>query len=319
MVLGIHSIAIMPKQQKTKPSSNVPKKPQKPRQRSRTVTNAEAQQYKRLLEDPCAAPYCRPYPGEVGIVQRFVTDLTVNTTALYTAGVLMIIPGGNNFATAGAAASNTALTANSGALSGQSFLVGASKKARAMAACATVIPSAVSMTNITGELACGIVSSDMAITGQTVDGIFQLLTGRSVIAKRPYDVKFMPGVSDQDYNIINGANGFTFTDGSNAIVIAWRGYPAAVGLSVRVTNVLEWTPIPNNGIATSNLDNTVEYGLAQRVAGTMSNANPHWWHNLAEQFSSAGSLIAGYAAPMVGRAALAGLKASARAAPLLLA
>lgn len=277
--------------------------------------------YQRLINDPCNAPYVRPYPGEMGVIQRFTTDLTLNTTAGYTSGVLYVVPAGNNYATAGAAASTTALTPNSGPLGGQTYLVGAAKKARCLAACVTAIPSAVSMSNITGEIAAGNVSADTNLSGATVDGVFQLLPARSVLAKRPYDVKFMPASNDGDYNLINGANGFSVAApaGSNAVVIAWRGYAPGTAISFRVTVVVEWTPLPANGLAASNMDNNVPYGVAQQAAGALSLAHPHWWHTLSESFNNAASLISGYAAPVIGKAAVAALRQGVRAAPLLLA
>lgn len=268
-------------------------KSRKPRRKVRVARNMGLHPYKALLMDPCNGPVHSVYPGEGGIVQRFVSDFTVNTAALSTSGYLVFIPGSNTVARTDQANSNTAAFPGTQAGPGASFLGLTSAKLRPVAACVTIIPSAVSYNTLTGEIATANVSANTVsgTTSLSPDQVFQLCSTRTVLSKRSYDSKWYPNKLDGTYAPnAGGANAGTYNlsdpADNNAIVVAWRGYPAAVALSVRVTLVAEWTPSAGQGLAVTTAPRLGEN--YEKHAAELHNANPHWWTDIFSDIASHG-------------------------------
>lgn len=273
-------------------------------------------EYQATLLDPCSGPVKSHYPGEEGICQRFVQDLTMNTAVGATAGWMFFTPASNAFQSNGAATSGTAVVSAAFSGPGQTFLTASASKLRAFSACVTLVPSAVSMTNMTGEIGVAIVSANTIVAGAsyTADGLFQLTQKRAVLAKEEYDVKWFPGGLDHTYAPIVGGS-ITLQDSadSNGILLVYRGFPAAIPLSVRLTTNVEWTPIPAIGTAVSSVPRA---GVnAQKEANALHRQNPGWWHKfgseLAHQVVNYGGLAARYAAKQ-------GVQYLKSAAPLML-
>jgi hypothetical protein len=247
--------------------------------------------YQRLLSDPCNAHIEGFYGGDTGIVQRFVSDITVNAAAGFTAGYVSFVPAGNYWLYAGAAAANTPLTAtNNFQGPAATWLATAANKFRSVAACLQMIPSSVSITNITGELACAVIAANNITTGTSlsVDAVFQLCNDRAVIEKRDYEAKWFPGALDSTYAPVFGtgigAGTGALTDASdhNAIVIAWRGYPAGSGVSMRLTNVLEWCPNAGVGLAAQS-EPRAPYPVHLEAAA-LHKKSPSWWNNFKHKY-----------------------------------
>lgn len=283
---------------KNKKNSGAAKQPRqsrgaRSRLRVRPLKSVGSHPYKQLLMDPCNGPVHSVYPGEEGIVQRFVSDFTVNTAVGSTSGYLVFIPASNVVARTDQATSSTAAFPGTQAGPGASFLGATSAKLRPVAACVTMIPSAVSYNTLTGEMATANISANTVsgTTSLSPDQVFQLCSTRTVLSKRSYDSKWYPNKLDGTYSPnAGGASAGTYTLGdpadNNAIVIAWRGYPAAVALSVRLTLVAEWTPSAGQGLAVTTAPRLGEN--YERHAAELHNASPHWWTDIFSDIASHG-------------------------------
>lgn len=255
----------------------------------------------RTLLDPCAGPLESYYPGERGMVQRFTLDATINATAGLTAGFVHVIPAAGQWLYYAAATSIATGTPTAQTGPGQIFLAANAAKFRPVAACVTVIPSAVSVTNITGEIAAAVVSANTLSTTTTsfVDGVFQLAQARSVLAKREYEIKWYPGTLDSTYApAVSGTATLADQADQNAVLVAYRGYPAGTSLSLRITVILEWTPVQNIGTAVSSAPRAGTNVTAHAAA--LHEHQSSWWHNLKTGFMD----DLGSAARYVGRTGL---------------
>lgn len=273
-------------------------------------------EYQATLLDPCSGPVKSHYSGEEGICQRFVQDLTMNTGAGATAGFMFFAPASNSFQSNGATTSSGPIVSAGFAGPGQTFLTASASKLRAFSACVTLVPSAVSMTNMTGEIGVAIVSVNTIVTGgtYTVDGLFQLTQKRAVLAKEEYDVKWFPGGLDHTYApIVGGSIALQDTADSNGILVVYRGFPAAIPLSVRLTTNVEWTPIPAIGTAVSSIP---RQGVdVHKQANQLHRQNPGWWHRFGAEI---GNQIMNYGGAAARFAATQGVQYIKRAAPLML-
>lgn len=248
-------------------------------------------EYQRSLADPCNGPVKSPYGGEQGISQRFVLDTQFNNVAGHTSGFVLFTPAGNSYLFGSNASSNVGIAPSFAPGCGASFLGANSNKIRSISACVTVLASAVSYTNMTGEIGIAIVGSSQMSTLNTysVDGLFQLTNERAVLAKEEYEIKWFPNTLDNTYaptfNIGGGAGSASLTDpaDNNAILILWRGYVAGAPLSFRLTNNVEWTPIANVGTAVTSIPAPPQNTAAQAAA--LHQHQSDWWHNLRKEFS----------------------------------
>lgn len=287
----------MTKKQNNNKSKNASKRA--PRRR-RMVLGAPATDhvaaYAQLLRDPCNAntALAAYYPGEKGFVQRFISDISINTTAGHTSGLILFHPNSNGLFTVTAASSASASPINLGSYilglsPGQGFLSGAASKTRALAACTQCFPSAVSVTNMTGEYAMGIISMSNTFGTVSVDNFFNILSNRGNMTKEKAECKWFPGAMDDRYVPWNTNTNIDTSD-TNVIAVAYRGYPAGAALSVRLTNVIEWTPNTSVGLSATN---QVSAGVNHNnVVAAMQRQNPHWYHNLSHEASN---LIGGLA------------------------
>lgn len=255
------------------------------------------EKYAELLFDPCNADneLDYGYGGEKGFIQRLVADSQVNTAAGQTAGLIALHPQtGQGFATSQANGSTPFACAlgnfTLGAITpGQGFLAGVAEKTRSYAACISVFPAAVSLTNITGEYAMGVCSFDTLFNpALTVDAVFTLLTLRGSIEKHQTDIKWFPGTMDDRYNAWNNNLSIDTSD-TNVVVYAYRSYPAALPLSVRTTNNVEWTPRTAGGLAIT--DQTRPALKTSNVVATMHRRNPKWLRNIADSMGRAASAV----------------------------
>jgi len=237
--------------------------------------------YQSLLVDPCKSLPVSPYGGERGIVERFVSDITFGT-ATHTCGVAVLQPCTNAFGGFTQTASNVTTLGTSGTAVADGFFAANVQKARPIAACIELIPSSLSITNITGELAMGVLDS-LAVGGgvnTTVDATFVLLNDREVLQKRDYEVKWYPGAADNLYNARSNNGGLLTAaepSSQNEVLIAWRGVPPGTVLSFRLTIVYEWTPFRGLGLAATTAPGMTQDWQNQSAA--LHIQNPGWWTN----------------------------------------
>jgi len=279
------------KMSKSKPKVNSSSRPSAPRRRRQRRGDNHVPRYMALLNDPCNADtdLQAVYPGEGGFIQRFISDGTLNSVAAGTAtsGVILFHPnsGGvyssfQNDPTNGIPISlGSYILASTGfpQAPGQTFLTGSAAKIRALAACVSVLPSAVSVTNMTGEVACGVTSLDSTFGTNSVNDFFALFAARAALTKKQVDCKWYPGAFDDRYSTWNSNTSIDSSD-TNVIGIAWRGYPVNAALSARLTSVVEWTPRLKSGLPPSNqVKPSIDHNNA---VATLQQAKPDWWHNL---------------------------------------
>lgn len=271
-----------------------------------------------LLNDPCAAdvPSGAVYSGERGIVSRFALEASVALGAGETAGAICFHPNDNSVAIFSAALPTTTFAVSAGNFvqsggPGSAFLSANAAKIRALAACITAMPNSSSL-NATGDISVGNVTlSSLYGAAVSVNQIFSLLTVRSPVVRKNYEVKLVPGGFDDRYaKVIAGGNpSTTGTDDSDTsvVVIAFRGLPAASGLNYRLTTVLEWTPTLNVGLTVT----TVASPGVKHEAVTQALHKHHggWWHNMWE---SIGSDLGGVASQLATTVVTGGAKLLAK-------
>lgn len=285
------------------------------RGRVMTQTPNKHAEYLALLNDPCNAPTQLGvgYAGEQGYVQRFIGDNTVNSSVGSTSGFILYHPNSNLLFSADlslptATATVSLATYQLAFAPGNTFLAGNAAKLRSMAACVSITPSAVSLTNMTGEIAVGNLSLNTTLGVYSPNTLFTLLPVRYVLSKRQYDCKFIPGAFDDRYSVYNDGNTIDTSD-TNVICIAWRGCPAATAMSIRITNVVEWTPRLTTGLPASNvLRPRVDHNSA---VVALQSAKPDWWHKVMgaaenvghELWAHGGKQLTGFAAQIASQKA----------------
>lgn len=285
--------------------------------------------YARMLDDPCNAEmHTGVYPGEIGAVQRAVADFSTAGGAGNTCGFLMYYPAINGADQGTAPAGSTIIshgwTVSSPYSPGHSLFQNVAAKSRCLGACLQLSPASLSLTNIVGEVAVGCVSADMVAQGPatvTVDQLFNTLSLKSILQRKPVEVKFAPGCFDNKYTSYGTLATADLSD-TNMLVIAWRGIPAGTQFSARITALLEYTAKSTSSIAASA--SATSGGINHLAVTTaLHKHKPSWFHNLYSHISE----DAGLAARYVARTALAAgankasqylLGEAASALPLLL-
>jgi hypothetical protein len=268
-----------------------------PRVRNTSAESSVITDYASLLSDPCTSTLLSPYGGERGFVQRFTQEIGM-IGAGSTAGFINYIPSSNSIIYSNTAASGTSAVP----LQINSYVAGPyltnAAKIRPIAACFTVIPAAASYNSLTGEIGayCGSANTLPATGSYSVDSALTLCNARTVLAKRGYEVKWFPGSLDSTYNAAAGAGAFTANDLSdvNSLILCVRGFPVGVTLNVRLTVVLEWTPVAAIGIAATS---TPGHPLPHaQVAAALHTRQPHWWNNFFEGIGQDVSMAGRYVA-----------------------
>jgi len=193
----------------------------------------------------------------------------------------MYSPAANTYFTNGNASASVAIAPATFVGPAGTFIGNSTAKFRPVAACVEIIPSAVSYNSITGEIGATITATNqVSTTGTyTVDNVFALTSARSVLAKRNYTVNWFPGGLDHTYQptLSNGSAALSDQSDNNAVLIAWRGYPAGISLTIRVTVVLEWTPII--GIGTGASATPAQAIDHNKQLAELHSAHPSFWHN----------------------------------------
>lgn len=250
--------------------------------------------YQSLLLDPCNGPLHSPYAGPAGFVQRFSLDTARNTGAGSTAGFLIFAPSREVFNTGDSTSSNAAGTAGLVNGLGQSYLNTLAADVRTVAACVTIIPSAVSANNVTGEIGVAVMPYGKfnGVASFVPDNLIQLCPSRGIISKRTYDVKWFAGTNDHEYGNQVTAGGVipaagNAGSGDNCILVVWRGFPATTPLNFRLTSVLEWTPTLGLGVTTPAQAKAPEDHQAQAAA--LSDVHSSWWSGVASGVGGAAS------------------------------
>nr|UJQ92825.1 MAG: hypothetical protein [Narnaviridae sp.] len=280
----------MAKTKSKKTQNQTRNKPRKTRKRSTGGGNIMARRYAHLLHNPDNGDHMFDiYDGERGETQKFVSTITLNTTTGHTSGFLQVLGATGNGQSASGATSSTALTfalLNTG-YPGATFLTANANKTRCKALKLELIPSAASFSTITGEVAAGVTTSASFVSGTTtVDNLFDISKAYGPLRRETVVSRWIPSGLDHTYANYNTVP----NEDHNAVFIAYRGWPAGVQISVRITYVVEYTiknliGIPPTGAVSVPLGH-------QHVLAAMQQQDPHWHHSILDEVKRAGVGIA---------------------------
>jgi hypothetical protein len=235
--------------------------------RERPTLDAAAAEYARLLMDPCAGRLVHPiYPGgDAGFLFRADTFVGVGVSAGDTAGVIHWAPGyvnGSNTEIIGWSASTAAtLTASvtvAGGSPGRAFLIQNARACRCIAACMKITFSGAESAR-SGRIHYGHTSAGMIDLGQTMstDQVAQTLQHFTRTPPDTIEVIWRPNVADTEFNDPTESASAVIRDRKSAITMAYAGLPAAVGVTIHLTAVYEWTPASGLGISHNAMGKSV--------------------------------------------------------------
>jgi len=282
-------------------------KPRRSRGVSASVLDTPAQEYARLLMDPCGARVVQPiYPGgDAGYLFRAESFLTVGVGAGDTAGVIHWAPGyinssNSDFIGFSAVASTTASTMIGVVNSpGKAFLQANARGFRCVAACMKVTyPGAES--SRAGRIHYGLTTAgflDLTETSITVDGVAQALQHYSRTPPDTVEIIWRPQLADTEMADPSSTQNAQIRDRKAAITLAYAGLPAAVGLTMHLTAVYEWTPAQNMGVGFNALGKAVSRNSLDDVLDYIKNMGFSYVRQAAQSAGTgitAGTLAAVY-------------------------
>jgi len=284
-------------------------------------THSPANRYARLLHNPDNGDHIFDiYDGERGETQKFVSTLTLNTLSTQTSGLVFFFGATGNFYAGSAANGASPLTispTNVGA-PGEAFLNANAFKSRCKALKLELMPSAASFSNITGDVAAGVTTINNFVSGTTtVNNFFDLAKAYGPLRRETVCSRWMPSGLDHTYAVYNQLP----NEDHNGVFIAYRGWPAGIAISVRITYVVEYTVKNNIGIPPTGAV-SIPIGH-QHILGAMQQQDPHWHHSILDEVKRAGVGIAKDAGAFGRRMAREGMISVAekffkKEAPLLL-
>ena len=252
------------------------------------------------------------YDGEQGIINRFTQDLTLIGGSTVTCLGLLFHPN-TGYAQAFSSSDSTvtitaALAATSGITPGFAHLNGVARKQRGIASSLRFSLPSVTFNTISGEVACGVISSDLLTIGSatfTGDQLFQYAAARAPVTRGVQEVKWYPGSFDNRYATWStssfAATGADPSD-TNLVYVVYRGIPVLTSSSVKVDWVCEWVPRFGSGFTpTYNTKSGIDH---MKTVEHLHAHKPGWFHNLT------GEVEAGAAALGIGGLATKFIKGS---------
>jgi len=170
---------------------------------------------------------------------------------------------------------------------GVSFLTANAAKTRCKALKLELIPSAASFSTITGEVAAGVTTGGSFVpTVTSVDHIFDIAKAYGPLKRELVSSRWYPSGLDHTYQAYNA----TPNEDQNCVYIAYRGWPAGVQISIRITWIVEYTVKNQIGIPPTG-SISVPLGHAQ-VLSALQQRDPHWHHSILDEVKRAGVGIA---------------------------
>lgn len=265
-----------------------------------------------LLQRPFSSPIHQAgsiYDGEQGAYTKFHQAYQGGTGAGQAAYVFALHPN-TNYAysaavTGGASTITPGLTFTSTASPGQATLLASAQKMRGIAAAIRLAMPSLSLTNMVGEFAVGVISADTFVATTTIDQLFTFAQGKGNVTRDLHEVRWYPGSFDSKYSsVTNSTLASTGSDlnDTNVVYVALRGIPASTAVLTESITITEWTPRPGSGMAVSS--QTSSGSDHQHTIQTLHNAAPGWHHtakNTAERLLEDGIHGAGKFAGAMGR------------------
>lgn len=247
-----------------------------------------------MLADPCNAalgPAC--FRGDQGFKSRFVSNGTGLSAGTTVAGAVALIPSSGQLLTIDwpAALTPTPWADNTVTYGpGRNFLFNNADGVRSLGACLSFAPLSANLST-SGVVYSGITSvASLGLTSNwTPPALAQLLPNfGKVTIDAPMECKFVPAGADEDYTTL-GTPGDQ--SDNNAILFVFIGLPAGSGMSLRATNIVEWKPKPNIGIASNSMLGNPSKNTVEHVKEFLRARDEHWYTNVGK---TAFSVIRGY-------------------------
>lgn len=273
-------------------------KPQKNNQKSKPRTGGKRRsggpsgqnniinRYANLLHNPDNGDHLFDiYDGERGETQKFCSTITLNLTAGHTAGFLAFCGATGNAVWQSGATSSTALafSLTNANCPGAVFLNANAHKTRCKALKLELIPSAASFQTLTGEVAAGCTTSASFTSGvTTMDHLFDIAKAYGPMRRELISSRWIPSGLDHTYSLYNTVP----NEDSNYVFIAYRGWPAGVQISVRISYVVEYTVKNTIGIPPTGLV-SVPVGHNNVIAALQAH-DPHWHHSILDEVKRTG-------------------------------
>nr|QKF95605.1 hypothetical protein 3 [Ginkgo biloba tombusvirus] len=310
----------------TKPSKRKTKNKKKVARRSRPrvrMQDPRAVAFARALTDPCNAPL-EPgvYPGQVGFITRLAQTFNISLSSTQTAFMLAVVPGAGLSYQTSQADIATAITVSylNTFVPGASFMTANCRSVRALGACFEFFTNATPL-NAQGTFHYGVAPGSVIMNGApNIGTVLPNLQHMQKVNADAYELKWRPGVLDEQYKTPNTNLTAVEWDDVNQLVLCGTGFPVSSSITVKVTLIMEWLPATNLGLATPAATNPSGTRSTQVVAALDAH-HPSWWSGpigAASKFvwKHGGAELASFMT-QTGAQAVA-RQVAARAAPLLL-
>lgn len=258
------------------------KKPGKVRVASkvRAALDKRALAAARAIADPCNAPL-EPgvYPGQAGIITRFALSTQFALTATQTAFIQAINPAAMIGWGVGATDGNTAVSPsfNQFGVPGAAFVNTNARCGRALGACIEFFTNAAPL-NAQGTFYYGVLPhSNVANNFTTIGNATSNVQFMSKVNADAYEVKWRPGVLDNQWTTVNNNLSAAEWDDKNTLVVMGTGFPVSSSITLKVTIIYEWLPMNGLGLSTPSASAGTTLHTHSSVVAALDSAHPNWW------------------------------------------
>lgn len=242
-----------------------------------------------MLVDPCYATLCESaYRGAAGYVQRFVkvTNYTTGTNTSFCAIYNPAAVASTQADLANAAAPFSATYAIPSA--GSAFLTANSSGHRCIGFCVQIEYTGTEL-NRSGLLGAATVNAELfniGTGGLTVADIQPLIPNVTRTMDGTAEVKWSPGVGNEQYVKLGDAPGVLYANDMNSLVIYGTGLPAGNQIRLVETTIYEYLPTINTGLATPAATAGSNPPGAFEKLHNAAHADPTFAHSLRKGFQS---------------------------------
>jgi hypothetical protein len=252
--------------------------------------DAAAKAYARLLQDPCNAPLVHPIGCPTGGILVRAQSITSLGSPTATAGVLHWTPGAiglNNveLLTSSVLNLNTAtLMAVSADAPGRAFLVSNASAVRCVAACAKIMWDGAESARA-GRIAYGNSVGGFLDVGSTPTpgSIMPNLETMERMPQTKAEIRWCPNEFDLAYADPSVNTPQSEKDRRSALTVAAVSFPANTYVTIELTAVYEYLPVPTSGIALNTRSTTKSSATFHQVISAINAAAHNPWVQTAGQ------------------------------------
>lgn len=266
---------------KVQPKRKVVAKPKRAKipMANRAVLDRRALAFAHALADPCNA-VLEPgvYPGQTGFITRFASTTQLILGATQTAFIQATTPAAMIGWGIAAVDGNTSLTPAflQTNVPGATFVNANCKAVRCLGACFEFFTNAAPL-NAQGTFYYGVVPhSTVANSFGTINAATGNLQFMSKVNADAYEVKWRPGILDEQYTTPNQNLTSSEWDDKNSLVLMGTGFPVNSTITLKTTLIIEWVPVNNIGLATPITGGATSHTSSQ-VVHALDSVNSNWW------------------------------------------